>query len=46
VTFEEFDKEGAAVRDLIAAFYNEIERLGTRVYELERQIADWREHLI
>ena len=46
VTLSEFRNEGAATRDSIARAYDEIARLGARVYELERQMQEWKEHLV
>lgn len=46
VSFDDFYSESAKIRDLIARAYDEIARLGSRVYQLERQMAEWREHLL
>ncbi len=39
----EFHDEGAHLRDLLAAAYRDMERLGTRVYALEQKLS-LREH--
>ncbi len=45
VTRKEFTKESAQLRDILAEAYQEIARLGARIYELERQMREWKEHL-
>lgn len=41
----ELQKEARALRGIIADAYDEIGLLGERVYELERQMRDWKDHL-
>ena len=38
VTHDELYKEGAALRDADARIYEELARIGARLYELEQQI--------
>ena len=42
---QELQKEARALRGIIADAYDEIGLLGERVYELERQMRDWKDHL-
>ena len=42
---QELHREARALRGIIADAYDEIGLLGERVYDLERQMRDWREHL-
>ena len=46
VTRQELAKESAQLRDILADAYQEIARLGARVHELERQMREWKEHLL
>lgn len=46
VTQGELSRESARIRDIVAEVEYEMTRLGARVHELERQMREWKEHLL